>query len=107
MENADRRNYRVSFKKIQSQLNFDCVWTLEEGIRELKRAFEEKKVADYRLISRYDNRKFLEGRSGISTRTDEMDAKVMAAFSAPCEPFGSESASPEAVRVPAMALERA
>lgn len=105
VENADRRNYRVSFKKIQSQLNFDCVWTLEEGIRELKRAFEEKKVADYRDIT-YDNRKFLKA-IGISTRTDEMDAKVMAAFSAPCEPFGSESASLEAVRVPAMALERA
>ncbi|HVW11023.1 MAG TPA: NAD-dependent epimerase/dehydratase family protein [Bryobacteraceae bacterium] len=91
VENSDRRNYRVSFKKIQSQLGFDCSWNLDDGIRELRQAFEDGKVADYRDIS-YDNRKFLKA-IGISTRTDEMDAKVMAAFSAPCEPFGSDTAN--------------
>ena len=102
MENSDRRNYRVSFKEVQSQLNFDCLWTLEEGIRELKQAFEDGKVADYRDIS-YDNKKFLKA-IGVSTRTDEMDAKVMAAFSAPCEPFGPETAS--LVAEPAIAVVR-
>lgn len=91
VENSDRRNYRVSFKKIQSQLGFDCVWSLEEGIRELKQAFIDGKVADYRDIS-YDNKKFLKA-VGISTRTDEMDAKVMAAFSEPCEPFSADTAN--------------
>lgn len=91
VENSDRRNYRVSFKKIQSQLGFDCAWNLDDGIRELKQAFEDGKVADYRDIS-YDNKKFLKA-IGVSTRTDEMDAKVMAAFSAPCEPFSSDTAN--------------
>jgi nucleoside-diphosphate-sugar epimerase len=89
VENSDKRNYRVSFRKIQSQLNFDCIWSLEEGIKELKRAFEQRKVADYKDIA-YDNKKFLRA-VGISTHADELDAKVMAAFSTPCQPFGSSA----------------
>jgi nucleoside-diphosphate-sugar epimerase len=80
VENADRRNYRVSFQKIHNQLGFDCTRSLEEGIRELKNAFEEKKVADYRDIL-YDNRKFIEA-IGVSAHTNEIDARVMAAFAA-------------------------
>ena len=33
--NADRRNYRVSFKKIQAALRFECGHTLESGIAEI------------------------------------------------------------------------
>jgi nucleoside-diphosphate-sugar epimerase len=90
VENNDRRNYRVSFSKIRSQLNFDCAISLEDGIRELKQAFEERKVVDYRDIC-YDNKKFLEA-VGSTTHTDEMDARVMAAFASPFEPFGAECA---------------
>lgn len=89
VENTDRRNYRVSFNKIRSQLGFDCGRTLEDGIRELKKAFEERRIVDYRDIC-YDNKKFLEA-IGATTRADEMDAKVMAAFATPFEPFESES----------------
>ena len=35
VENDDRRNYRVSFEKIQSQLGFRCERSLELGIREM------------------------------------------------------------------------
>jgi nucleoside-diphosphate-sugar epimerase len=94
VENSDRRNYRVSFRKIRSQLNFDCARSLEDGIRELKQAFATRKVVDYRDIS-YDNKKFLEA-IGATTRTDEMDAKVMAAFATPFLPSEREPGSAEA-----------
>jgi nucleoside-diphosphate-sugar epimerase len=78
VENADRRNYRVSFQKLRSQTGFECTRSLEEGIRELKQAFDEKRVVDYKAIY-YDNRRFIEA-VGASTHTDEIDARVMAAF---------------------------
>lgn len=84
VENADRRNYRVSFQKFRNQIGFDCRRTIEEGILELKQAFEDRKVVDYKDVF-YDNRKFIEA-IGASTHTDETDALVMAAFSGSSEP---------------------
>jgi len=79
IENSDRRNYRVSFEKIRNQIGFECQWTLEDGIREIKRAFESKFIADYR-DARYSNLQFLK-LCGTPVCKDELDRNLMAALS--------------------------
>ena len=81
VENADRRDYRVSFQKIRSQTGFESKRSLEHGIRELKQVMQTGKVTDYRDIS-YDNCKFIK-TIGSSSHADDIDARVMAAFAAP------------------------
>jgi nucleoside-diphosphate-sugar epimerase len=66
IENADRRNYRVSFEKIKDQLGFACSLRVEDGIRELKRVFDGGAISDYRDVQ-YHNQRFLE-RAGNYTR---------------------------------------
>ena len=78
VDNSDRRNYRVSFVKIRNQLGYQCRWSLEDGILELKKAFEEGKIGDYADVS-YNNQKYLLA-AGSPTNQDEMDSRVMAAF---------------------------
>lgn len=79
VENSDRRNYRVSFEKIRNQIGFECRWSLEDGIREIKRAFESKFIADYR-DARYSNLQFLK-LCGTPVCKDELDRNLMAALS--------------------------
>jgi len=81
VENADRRDYRVSFQKIRSQIGFESTRSLEDGIRELKQVLQAGKVTDYRDIY-YDNCKFIK-TIGASSHADEIDARVMAAFAVP------------------------
>src|SRR5438445_796069 len=78
LENSDRRNYRVSFDKIHRQLGFECTLGLDDGIRELRRALEEKQILDYRDASYY-NQEFLKLLGSPSCK-DELDEHVMAAF---------------------------
>jgi nucleoside-diphosphate-sugar epimerase len=78
IENSDRRNYRVSFEKIRNQIGFECQWTLDDGIREIKRAFESKVIADYRE-ARYSNLQFLK-LCGTPICKDELDRHLMAAL---------------------------
>ena len=78
IENSDRRNYRVSFEKIRNQIGFDCQWALEDGIREIKRAFENKFITDYR-DARYSNLQFLK-LCGTPICKDELDRHLMAAL---------------------------
>ncbi len=47
IENADRRNYRVSFEKIERVLNFHCERTLESGIEEIYAAIQSGLIADF------------------------------------------------------------
>jgi nucleoside-diphosphate-sugar epimerase len=47
VENGDRRNYRVSFEKIERVLNFRCERTLESGIEEIYAAVQSGLVADF------------------------------------------------------------
>jgi nucleoside-diphosphate-sugar epimerase len=78
IENSDRRNYRVSFEKIHNQIGFRCQWTLEDGIREIKRAFENHFITDYR-DARYSNLQFLK-LCGTPLCKDELDRHLMAAL---------------------------
>ena len=78
VDNADRRNYRVSFDKIRNRLAFDCPITLENGIREMKRVFENGLVKDY-SAAQYHNQRFLES-TGSPPHERSIDAQVIAAF---------------------------
>lgn len=45
---ADPRNYRVSFAKIRTMLNFVPEWTIEAGVRQVLAAIRDGRVKDYR-----------------------------------------------------------
>lgn len=78
VENADRRNYRVSFQKIKDCLGFAASYTIEDGIIEIKNAFERGEILDYRHPF-YSNVSFLKEHGRVLAKT-ELDVKVMAAF---------------------------
>jgi nucleoside-diphosphate-sugar epimerase len=78
IENSDRRNYRVSFEKIRNQIGFTCQWSIEDGICEMKRAFESKLIADYR-DPRYSNLQFLK-LCGTPVCKDELDRHLITAL---------------------------
>lgn len=46
-EIEDRRNYRVNFGKIKDELGFRCRFGIEDGIKELVRAFQENKIGNF------------------------------------------------------------
>jgi nucleoside-diphosphate-sugar epimerase len=79
IENIDKRNYRVSFDKIRNMVGFQCRKQLDDGIQELKAAFEQGLVKDH-TDPLYHNQKFLQG-SGDLSNLSEVDEHVMAAFS--------------------------
>jgi len=79
VDNADRRNYRVSFRKIEEALGFHAEYSLRDGIEELKAAFETGLITDYTDV-RYHNQRFLLA-AGSPCHKSDVDAKVMAAFS--------------------------
>ena len=56
IRNADARNYRVQFDKIQAALGFQCSVSLADGVREIRKAISEGLVADYQE-ARYSNLK--------------------------------------------------
>ena len=78
VDNADRRNYRVSFDKIRTQLGFQSRVLLEEGIAELRTALESGDIANYKEVS-YNNQRFL-AAAGSPTLSSVVDTQVMAAF---------------------------
>ena len=80
VENADKRNYRVCFDKIHEQLDFECQTSIEDGIKEMKQAFEDGLITDYTSVD-YHNQRFLL-QSGTPQNARDVDAKVMAAFAA-------------------------
>lgn len=80
VENADLRNYRVSFDKIQSRFGFRAKYSLCDGIEELKKAFDAGIIEDYKDL-RYHNQRFLQA-TGSPANKDELDGFVMAAFAA-------------------------
>ena len=78
IDDTDRRNYRVSFEKIRSQLGFTSSWQLEDGMRQLRQAFEDKEIVDY-TDTRYYNQKFLK-IAGSPSNKASLDEHLMAAF---------------------------
>jgi len=85
VDNSDRRNYRVSFDKIRDQIGFECQWSLLDGINQLRRAFEEKSIQDYKDV-RYNNQRFL-SETGSPENENAIDAQVMAAFAAALQSY--------------------
>jgi len=78
VDNSYRRNYRVSFDKIRTRIAFQCTMTLDDGILELKQAFNSGAITEY-TNELYSNQKYLQSRGTPTARTP-MDAEVMAAF---------------------------
>ena len=58
---TDQRNYRVSFDKIRSVLNFSCDKTIEDGVLEIRDAIQSGLIKDYR-DARFSNYLWLEKR---------------------------------------------
>src|SRR5215475_14291878 len=78
IENADRRNYRVSFQKIRNCVGFTAQRTVESGIAEIRRAYELGQIHDYRRPF-YSNVSFLKERGRVHPKND-LDVKFMSAF---------------------------
>jgi nucleoside-diphosphate-sugar epimerase len=78
VENADRRNYRVSFRKIRDCLGFEAQHSLEDGISEIQKAFELGLIGSYQQAF-YSNVSYLRQRGRVHAKND-LDVKVMAAF---------------------------
>ncbi len=77
VENSDRRDYRVNFKKLLDRTGFQARYTLEEGIRELATAFDEQLITNYKDV-RYHNQHYLK-QNGAPEHKNEFDKPVMAA----------------------------
>ncbi len=88
VENGDRRNYRVSFRKIRDCVGFTASRSLEDGILEIKEAFELGQISNY-CDPFYSNVSFLKERGHVHPK-NELDVKVMAAFAG----GGSRTVSP-------------
>jgi len=78
VENSDRRNYRVSFRKIKDCLGFAARYSVDDGILEIKHAFERGEILNYRH-SFYSNVSYLKERGHVHAKS-ELDVQVMAAF---------------------------
>ena len=94
VENDDRRNYRVSFEKIRNCLGFSAKLSVEDGILEIKSAFERGEILDYRDPF-YSNVSFLKERGHVHAKS-ELDVKVMAAFAG----AGSRTVAPTSAAKP-------
>ncbi|MBW3019073.1 NAD-dependent epimerase/dehydratase family protein [Candidatus Woesearchaeota archaeon] len=57
-DNTDRRDYKVDFSKLRNQVNFCGNLKLLDGVVELKKAFEQNLIADYKQ-RKYNNYLFL------------------------------------------------
>ena len=79
VENSDHRNYRVNFDKLVSRTGFRARYTLQDGVEEIRTAFDERTIADYTDL-RYHNQRYLKA-VGSPPNKDAVDALVMAAFS--------------------------
>jgi nucleoside-diphosphate-sugar epimerase len=58
---VDKRNYRVSFAKIQARIGFEPAWTIERGIAQVVTLVRSGEVGDY-LLPTYSNLLCLKAR---------------------------------------------
>ena len=91
--NADRRNYRVSFEKVQTRLGFRCETSLEDGIREIYSQLELGKIPDYTRVL-YHNHKSVE-RKGNGAFEPAVALKLIS------ERFAARKDEPSRLGVPA------
>jgi nucleoside-diphosphate-sugar epimerase len=77
--NSDLRNYRVNFDKVRNRLSFEARYSVREGVEELKAAFDDRFILDYKDL-RYHNQRFLEAAGVVRNKAD-IDSLLMAAFS--------------------------
>jgi nucleoside-diphosphate-sugar epimerase len=75
---GDRRNYRVSFRRIREELGFVPDWNLEGGVRQVLAALRSGDITDYRAPE-YSNVAFLTGMNEASTylTTESEYARVL------------------------------
>ncbi|MGD9857275.1 MAG: NAD-dependent epimerase/dehydratase family protein [Planctomycetaceae bacterium] len=84
-EDIDKRNYRVSFKKVNSKLGFRPRWTLEQGIAQVLEAVANGAVGDYR-DKQYSNVKYLKESGLIDLlRVDDDWSDALLGDEAPAE----------------------
>jgi nucleoside-diphosphate-sugar epimerase len=76
--NSDLRNYRVNFGKVRDRLDFKARYTMRNGVEELRRAFDERLIIDYKDL-RYHNQRFLEVAGVVRNKAD-IDSLLMEAF---------------------------
>jgi len=62
-QDGDRRNYRVDFSKIRTQLGYGARWTLEQGVQQVIDAIRSGAVVDYKDPMYSDVRFLTEGRA--------------------------------------------
>lgn len=67
--NVDKRNYRVSFRRIREELGFLPIWGISDGMDQVLDAVRNGDVSDYRL-PKYSNVRFLkqEGREMLKVQ---------------------------------------
>jgi len=58
-EKEDNRSYKVSFRKIKEKLGFNAKYTIENAIEEIRKAFDEGRIKDFR-DKKYSNHRSLE-----------------------------------------------
>jgi len=78
VDNADRRDYRVSFAKIEKRLGFRCRYSVEDGICQIASSIHLGEITDY-TDAWYHNQKYLK-TVGSRSVPNELDNDVMAAF---------------------------
>lgn len=54
-ESVDVRNYKLDFSKIEREFNFKAKYSIEDGVEEIRRAIEEKRIIDYRDEKYYNH----------------------------------------------------
>ena len=59
----DRRDYRVSFSKINRMIGFKPKWTVEDGVRQVVSAIRAGEISDYR-DAHYSNERYLHEING-------------------------------------------
>lgn len=69
---GDRRNYRVSFKRIRDELGFTPEWSMEAGVRQVLKALESGRISNYR-DPQYSNVLHLSEMDGSVYMTTETD----------------------------------
>jgi len=82
---GDRRNYRVSFRKITDSLNYRTSWTVEAGVKQMLAELTSGTILDYKE-HRYSNVKHLGAEHAapvLKMQTSWADAAIVAVTPGP------------------------